>query len=161
MLLYLLTRHFSICCSLRLGILKLIKINVSLCYDCSLAAKPMVDCRETLCQHWDVCCLCSWLHVLWDRPLCITPNPLLVGKKHLAVGTYPASLRFLDEEPQSGLWVWLSFVKIRSEASCMGINMGQKHPVPMLIPCVTLGPLHWKAFHAVFPLCTSTAKSQQ
>lgn len=157
MLLYLLMSHFLICCSLRPGILKLITINSSLCYNCSLAAKPMVNCRETLRQHWDVCCLCSWLHVLWDRHLCVTPNPLLVGKKHLPVGTYPTSLCFLDEEPRSGLWVWLSFVNIRSEVPCTEINIGQKHTVPMLIPCVTLGPLHGKAFNALFPLRTSNS----
>lgn len=74
-----------LCCSLRPGILKLMKINVKLSYGCSLVAEPVADWGENVCQHWDVC---SWLHALWDRAWCLTPNPLLVGSKHLPTGTY-------------------------------------------------------------------------
>lgn len=100
------SRHFMICCILRPSILKLMKINLvilSLSYDSSLAAKPMADCGEQFCQHWDVCCVFSWLCVLWGRPWCLTPNPLLAGSKYLPEGTYSIGLCCLDEELQGGL----------------------------------------------------------
>lgn len=60
----------------------------------------------------------SWLHVLWDRPWCLTPNSLLAGSKHLPAGTYSIGLHFSAEEVRSGFQFWLSFV-----------NIGVKHHV--------------------------------